>query len=131
MTEERLKEIRSDLECNKIISNAASRELLASLDAARAERDEQHEGWQRAFALVCRLESERDQLRADVATLTRERDEAREWKEVWSPDVARWQRLYAECVGDKSDAEIGRFVRQLARECYNEAVALAPSRPTR
>jgi hypothetical protein len=64
------------------------------------------------------------ELLAELDAVTRERDDAREWQSVWGPDVALWGRLYAECVGDKTDAEIGRLVREMAREYHASAVTV-------
>lgn len=80
----------------------------------------------RMFATDGRYPSAVDDLLAELDALTRERDEAREWRDVWGDSVNYWQRVYAEAVGQENDAALGRIVRQLARSYYESTVPASP-----
>jgi uncharacterized coiled-coil DUF342 family protein len=54
----------------------AVREVLAELDAVTKERDEQNANCHHQFALICEMDMQRDALRAQLDTVTSERDHA-------------------------------------------------------
>lgn len=45
-----------------------------------------------------------------------------EWREVYHPDAALWQQVYAAACGNEGDEALGRFVRQLAVTYYQTEV---------